>query len=293
MQASSKNGTMPLSVDAMRFGLEKDLKIALTELRWIRKKSGKLEDRDFATVAEKYEFPIDFLRKGLDGFSFPDDYMISRSEWFPVLYSWVVRDRHFSMNLFRLQFSYIRTSFWSLFILCVLPAAFLYIDFLLRFLFELDLLQEMSILVLPSVLFFVAVFFELRSYIGSKKAQLDEYLTRLREMGLQRIIAYNESFIQRNYRNIVFAGNILLRKLQSSRSLTFFHVGSGIIQEPPARLKETSRFDRLLIKLHLLPKPSVSFETEDIPIFYVEDPHDEYEKRIKKLAEESNTDLKK
>lgn len=283
----SKNRVMRLSVDAMKFGLESDLKIALTELRWIRNSRGELKARDFETVAHKYRFPIDFLKKGLKGFSFPDDYMISKSKWFPILYTWVVRDRHYAMNLFKLQFSYVRTSFWSLFVLCLLPVAFLYIDSLLRVLLKLDLLQKISILALPFVLSFIALFFELRSYIGSKKAQLDDYSTHFREMGLQYIIARNDRFIRHNYKDIVFAGNTLLRKLQSSPALTLFHMGSGKIHEQPTRLKETSPLERLLTRLHLLPKSSISMETSDIPVFYVENPYVEYEKRIRKLEEKS------
>jgi len=42
-----------VSLDPMKFGSENDLKIALTELRWIKKTKGKLRSNDFKIVSEK------------------------------------------------------------------------------------------------------------------------------------------------------------------------------------------------------------------------------------------------
>ena len=47
-----------------------------------------------------------------------------------------------------------------------------------------------------------------------------------------------------------------------------------------------SGLSRLLIRLHLLPKPYASGEKEKIPIFYGENPYIEYRKRIGELAED-------
>jgi len=286
-RASGKK-RMPLSTDPMRFGLENDLKIALTELRWLKKSKRELKDSDFATVAEKYELPTDFLRKGLAGFDFPDDYLISKSKWFPILYSWVCRNRDFSFNLFRLQFAYIRAHFWSIFTLCALPILFLYIDTFLIVLLEIDLRDRVSFVFLPLIVSLIAFYLELRSYVGGKKASLDDYSKYLEERRLGYIIAENEKFIQRNYRLIVFRGNTVLENLRSSPSLTFIYSGMQQIQRPP-KSKRFARFDVVSKKLHLRPKSTAPTEKENIPVFYVENTDLEYRKRIKKLEDQFKT----
>ena len=270
-----------ISFEPMKFGNENELKIALTELRWIKKTRGKLRNSDFKIISEKYRFPVDFLKKGLRGFSYPEDWLISKSKWFPILYGWVVRDKQYSINLFKLQFDYLRIRFNSIRFLVILIAGFLYIDFILQALFELDLLQRLSLVILPFILSFVALCVELRNNIGSKKARLDDYSTYLEEMGLGYIIAQNEQFIEQHYRQIIYAGNIILKKMQSSPSVTLFHIGTAETEKQP------TRFNRVLRKLHLLPKIS-AIGKEKIPVFYAENPYLEYIKRIKELAEETN-----
>lgn len=43
-----------VSLEPMKFGTANEFRIALTELRWIKKDKGKLADNDIATVARKY-----------------------------------------------------------------------------------------------------------------------------------------------------------------------------------------------------------------------------------------------
>jgi hypothetical protein len=256
------------------------LNIALTELRWIKKNRGKLTNSNFKTVSEKYKFPIDFLKKGIRGFSYPEDFLISKSKWFPILYSWVVRDRQYSINLFRLQFDYYRRKIRSILFLGILPAVFFYVDSTLQMFFKLDLLQRISLVLLPFIFFYISLCIGLRNHIGSKRMKVDEYSTHLEEMGLRYIIANNEKFIQDHFEYVVHASDILLRKMQSSPTPTLFYIGTTEkeIEKRPAR------FTRLLRKLHLLPKPSVSIEKEKIPVFYAENPYIEYRKRIEELT---------
>jgi len=272
----------------MKFGLENDLKIALTELRWIRKTKGKLKTSDFGRISEKYKFPTDFLKEGLEGFSFPEDYMISKSKWFPILYSWLVRDRRYSINLYRLQFDYYSTKFRSLLFLGLLFGVFLYVDTALEFLLGLSLSDRISLELLPFILFFVALYFELRDYVAGKKMRLDEYSTDLEEMGLRYIIANNERFIQDNYRYVAWASDTMLKKIQSSPLLTLFYIRTTEMEKQSSQLARPARVRDLLMKLHLLPKPSVSIEKEEVPVFYAENAYLEYAKRIEDLAEETH-----
>jgi hypothetical protein len=267
-----------ISFDPMKFGNENELNIALTELRWIKKTRGKLRNSDFMAVSEKYKFPVDFLRRGFEGFSYPEDYLISKSKWFPILYSWVVRNHKHSINLYKLQFDYLQTRFRSVYFLGLLIVGFFYIDMILQAIFKLDLLQRLSLVFLPLILSFIALCVELRNNIGNKKMKLDEYSAYLDEMGLRYIILSNEEFIHQNYRRIVYASKTVLKKMQSSPLIMLFHIRTEEEEKQP------TRFNKLLRKLHLLPKLSASIEKEKIPVFYGENAYFEYEKRIKELA---------
>ena len=268
-----------ISFDPMKFGNENELDIALTELRWIKKTKGKLRNSDFKTVSEKYKFPIDFLKKGIRGFSYSEDFLISKSKWFPVIYSWVVREEQHSINLFKLQFDYLRTRLISIYFLGMLGAGFLYLDLTLQVLFKLDLLQRLSLVVIPFILSFIALYVELRNNLASRKMKLDEYSAHLEEMGLRHIIVSNEQFIQQHYRYVVHAGGIILKKMRSSPTMMLFPMGTTEIEKQP------TRSSRLLVKLHLLPKSFASSEKEKIPVFYAENSYIEYRKRIEELAE--------
>ena len=100
-----------LSLNAMKFGNEEDFKIAITELKWVIQTFGKATKKDFEVVSSKYNFPVDFLKQGLMGLEFPDDFKISKSKWFPILYSWSTRKREVSYKLFRLQIDYLKSRF--------------------------------------------------------------------------------------------------------------------------------------------------------------------------------------
>lgn len=232
-----------LSFEAMKFGSENDLRIALTELKYIKETKGKLTNSDFRTVSEKYKFPIDFLKKGLKGFSFPEDYLISKSRWFPIIYSWVVRERELSNNLLKFQIGYYRTKFWSTIFLSVLGAYLLQSGFILQNIFELGWLQLLSIIAIPFTFFFISLCIALKNNIANKKMKLDECSTRLKDEGFDRIIVSNEQFIRQNFKLIIYAGGIILKKIQSAPTLQFFFIGAKEEEKPPAR------FSRLLSKL--------------------------------------------
>lgn len=267
-----------ISFDPMKFGNESELDIALTELRWIKKIEGKLRNSDFKTVSEKYKFPIDFLKKGIRGFSYPEDFLISKSKWFPILYNWVVRDKQYSINLFKLQFGYLQTKFRSILFLAIFSGISLNVGSIVQYLFKLDQLQTV-LLAIPFILSFIALCVALSNNLYSRKTKLDEYSAYLEEIGLRRIIIYNEKFIRQHYRYIIHAGGTILKKMQSSPTIVLFPKGTTEIEKQP------SQFSKLLAKLHILPKSFASSEKEKIPVFYAENTYVEYRKRIEELAE--------
>lgn len=276
-----KKITSEISFDAMKFGSERDLRIALTELKWIKRTKGKLIRSDFETVSNKYKFPINFLKEGLKGFSYPEDYLISKSRWFPILYSWIVQERELGLDLFKFQINYVQTLFRFSMFLVILSMILVQMGFTLQNLLDLDWLQFFSVIIFPFAFFFISLGTELRNGVANKKMQLDEYSAKLKEEGFHRLITNNERFITQHYKMIAYAGGTLLKKMRASPSLSFFYIGTKE-EEKPIRL---SRLSRLLVKLHLLPKKS-STEKERIPIFYGENPYIEYIKRIEKLAED-------
>ena len=277
-----KKITSEISFDAMKFGSERDLRIALTELKWMKRTKGKLIESDFETVSDKYKFPIDYLKKGLKGFSYPEDYLISKSGWFPILYSWIVHRRELGLNLFKFQIGYVQTLFRFSVFLAILGSILFQLGYTLQNLLDLDWFRLLSVIILPFAFFFISLYVELRSNIANKKMKLDEYSAKLKEEGFHRIIAANENFIREHYRMIALAGGAFLKNIQKSPPMSFFYIGMKEV-EKPIRI---SWISRLLTKLHLLPRQSASIEKEKIPIFYGENPYMEYIKRIEELAED-------
>lgn len=276
-----KKTTPKISFDAMKFGSERDLWIALTELKWIERTKGKLTKRDFEIVSDKYKFPIDFLRKGLKGFSYPDDHMVSKSKWFPIIYSWRYYERELGLKLFKFQIDYVQTLFRFSLLLYILGIILSQMGLTMQRLLNLDWLQFLSIIIFPFAFFFISLGAELRNSVANKKMQLDEYTARLNGEGFYRIIATNERFIREHYRMIAFAGGTFLKNIQKSPPASFFYIGMTEVEKPI----KTSWTNRLLAKLRLLPRQPDFIEKERVPIFYGENPYIEYIKRIEELSE--------
>jgi|SRR5271157_2538402 len=270
-----------LSFDPMKFGSESDLRVALTELRLIEKSIGRISENDFLSVSQKYLFPIDFLKKGLEGFSYPQDWQISKSKWFAILFSWIVKDKEKSLNLFRLQFAYVRARSLATYFVGFSIVALFYVDYTLPVFVHVDLLQRLLGEIIPFVLFIVSFGAGFWIYLNDKKAKIDEYSEKLRETGLGYIVENNEKFISQNYLKVVHAGNILLRKFEEPNALTGFHVETREMETKPSSRTE------LLCRLHLLPKSFAATKKEQVPVFYVENPYVEYQKRIEELSKEN------
>jgi len=86
-------------------------------------------------------------------------------------------------------------------------------------------------------------------------------------------------FVNKHYRLVLFAGHILASKPQ----LSFFHLGA--IKEKKHKELKVGIKQKILKSLRLLPKPkpAPSTETGIVPVFYAENPHLEYEKRLSEM----------
>ena len=113
---------------------------------------------------------------------------------------------------------------------------------------QLDLLQILSIIVLPLILSVVALVVELGNNLGDKKSRIIEYSSALKQQGLTHIIETNQEFINKHYKEVVYAGHIILKKFQEAPIIRGFHVGTK------EQLRQLTHRQALLKKLHLLPK---------------------------------------
>lgn len=223
-------GYEELSLNSMKFGSEEDFRVAITELKWVMKTFGKATRKDFERISSKYHFPIGFLKQGLKGLSSPDDYRISKSKWFPVLYSWKNQRRQISYELLRRQIDYRAARFSLIRTFAVLSGISSSIIMLLTTNFSLNLL-DLTLLMLTFGLFLVELLFEMKSRLSDKKAALDIHCYRLKHKGLGSIIEENERFLRSIHKFVIYAGNALKRKLESPLEMTIFkaHVEKGTL----------------------------------------------------------------
>lgn len=214
----------------MNFGSEEDYKLALTELRWIKKTFGKTTSRDLENVSSKYNFPVDFIKHGFKGLRSPEDYRISKSKWFPILYRWKVQKTEISFKLLCLQIDYERAKFSIFRNLALLIGIAQLITIIMWNSGLLDML-DLSLLIVSFVLFFIGLFFEMYNPLADKKMRLEEYSHFLKQRGLGKIIEDNERFLKRHSKLVRYAGNILKKKIEEGTSMTIFafHVENGTL----------------------------------------------------------------
>jgi len=207
-----------LLLNAMRFGSEDDFRVGIKELQWIIKTFGKASKREIEMVSSKYNFPVDLLRQGLKGLVFPDDHKISKSKWFPILYSWIIQRDEISNKLLRLQIDYRRAIFSFIRTFVLLIAKSELIIFVLK-----DYLDFLGLftLVVTFVLFFVALFFEMKNPLSDNKINLEEYTHQIRQRGLGQVIQDNEDFLKTYCKYVVYAGGIVKRSLNHRSKLQY------------------------------------------------------------------------
>ena len=205
----------------MIFGNEEDFKIAVTELKWILKTTEKITNKDLEKVSSKYNFPIDFLKRGIEGLTYPDDYRISKSPWFPILFSWKVQDKQATDKLYRLHIDYLR-SYSNLFrnmLFSILISG--YIIYFFYTYFMLDLLN-LILWTSTFVLFIIALYFQIIDPVAVKKENLEEYERYLKQRGLENIVEAGNSYAKQYAFLIGNAGDVLKKKLDEAIDITVF-----------------------------------------------------------------------
>lgn len=257
----------------MRFGSRNDYRIATTELIWLREKQkGNLSELDFASVGTKYSFPPGFLKEGLKGQTYPRDDLIAENEWYPILYSWIMREKLQRNELFRLQIDYWSTRFRSneIYILAVTTALYAAVSLYLFLSFTAT--QVALTIGVPAALALTGLFFQLRSDVHQRGIKLEEYVDQLKREGLGKIVEEHEKVLAENMNFVNYAGKILLRKLQEGPSLTVIPMG---VEEQEIEQRRT-RLARLL-------RRRGARKREKVPVFWAENPFLEYRKRIMAL----------
>lgn len=245
-----------LSLTPMKFGSQEDFKIAITELKWIMKTFGKVSRRDFETVSTKYNFPTDFLRAGLKGLMLEaNDYRISTSKWFPIIFSWNCQRKDVSDELFRLHVDFLSSRYSVIRTLALLIGM---LQVLVIFLWNYLVLDSLNLalLVVSFALFIISLFFQMWDSVSAKNIALEKYRHLLRQNGFGQIIEEDNRFVRDNYKFVLYAPKIMKKKLEEAPRFAVFssHMKDG----------------------HLI-------------IDDYEWPFEEYKKRIAQLESEGNT----
>ena len=261
----------------LRFGTYEDFMKSLTELQYLKNIKGKLKQNDFYYVSAKYHFPPEFLKQGLNGLSFPNDYTISHSKWFPILYQWSVSMEKANRELILLTTRYLRARFSSMMIIVFLSLIMLDIG-LYTYLFEKqNALGIFSWLLLPLFLLTLQLSWEFYVKIGETRRTLDNHIETMIEEGMKNDVKTLMGFVNKNYKMVLFAGHIL-----ASKPLTHsYFLGMTKFKKP--KDMKIGKLQKFLVALHLLPKPVEIQGEETIPVFFRENPHHAYVECLSKL----------
>jgi len=202
-----------LSYDPLKFGSEEEFQTAVTELKWIQQVR-RLTDDDFETVSTKYKLPKDFLRAGLEGLKYPEDFRVSTSKWFPIIFSWNVQREEASSKLQRLYIDFLhnrykrlRTFMFSVF-LSILSVYLLVVYFSPTAL-------TLAVLVLTFGTFLGSLYYQLMDPISDIKKDIESYEHLLKQKGLWKIVESAREYAKTYRSQIEVAGNVLKQKLDS------------------------------------------------------------------------------
>lgn len=202
-----------LSYEAMKFGSEEEFKIALTELKWIQK-NRKLTDGDFETLSTKYNLPQDFLKAALGGLRYPDDFRISTSKWFPIVFSWNVQREEAINKMERLYIDFIHTRFTRLRTFLFSVALSMFSITLLANYFSVNALT-LAILILTFGTFLGSLYYQLMDPVSDIKKDMDDYEHFLKQKGLEKIIENAREYAKTYRKQIEVVGNMMKQKLDS------------------------------------------------------------------------------
>jgi hypothetical protein len=246
-----------LSLTAMKFGSQEDFKTAITELKWILKTVGKVSRRDFETVSMKYNFPTDFLKAGLKGLMLDaDDYRISTSKWFPIVFSWDCQRKEVSDELFGFHVDFLSSRYSVIRTLALLTGMFQVLVIFLWNYLALDSLN-LALLAISFALFIISLFFQMWDSVSTKNMALEKYRHHLRQNGLSDIIDEDNRFVRDHHKSVLYAPKIMKKKLEETPQVAVF---------------------------------SSHTEEEHLIIDDCEWPFEEYKKRMAQLESQVNTD---
>jgi hypothetical protein len=253
----------------MKFGSEEDFYVAIAELKWIKSFRGNLKDEDVEQIANKYLFPFDFLKEGLKGLKYPEDFIPSKSKWFPILYAWQYRG-NIVENVWKRAATYAKARYDFFRILLITPAS---VGVIIWFLLSSGLSLSYMF---PAVGIIVSVLLTLWRRLEDRAEKL-EVAKRLAELeGLSEDAAYAIQFAL-SYPLLTY----YTQKKGESLSLVLFPMGSIEEEEP------LSPFRHFLEKLGIS-KETVKIKKKRIPVFWAENPEREYIERLTQLFKDQS-----
>lgn len=267
----SQSSFAKVTTQPLKFGSRNDLKIAITELAWVNDNNGKLVNQDFENVSLKYDLPSGFLKDVIKGQVTQENFCVTKSKWYPIYYAWLSQDKEHSFNLYKLQFDYIRSRFWYMSYIVFLIIGFFYIGYALVSIFNVDVLNLLAIIVIPLLLSVIAFVIDFRNSLIDKKAKLNEHVKMLVTIGVEKIVASNKEFVNQQMFGIIFASDILLKKINQGSTLIVDAVGTYDDKSSNANKKSSK-------------------QKQKIPAFIlVEVSEKEYIEKIKELAKKKIT----
>ena len=248
----------------LKFGNEQDFERAKIELEWIATRR-KLRQKDFERVSEKYILPIDFLKKGIEGLDL-DDCLITRSKWFPIMYSWRFEAIEVERDFVKLCIDYVRSRFFGRRFLFYTFVILSYLSFYFAVFLNTPILEVMWTLIIPVLLFAFEIFFELKVKAAEKKSKRDEFARQMILRGFGQNVDSTIKFVDKQWKVAV----IDPQKLIDAPTLTLF---------PMEKLKGED-FQEI--------KRRMPEEKSSYPQFYGENPHQAYKQRIDALRRQRN-----
>lgn len=212
----------------LNFGSEVDFHLAIQELKWLRTIKGKITNSNYQKISEKYLFPVDFLKQGVSGLKFPDDYQMHKSKWFPIFYSWAIHNHEKFLNLLKITIDYEKSRINSIIVPFFIVLFFGGVALVFH---RNDVANLAEVILLGVVLASIGLYVEYSNNVKGKKVNLEEVKRHLIMMGQEKIIDEVEEF-SRNYgKYLAVAEDIVYKKLEESKKLQLFPGGYEIDEE--------------------------------------------------------------
>lgn len=202
-----------LSYDPMKFGSEEEFQTAVTELKWIQQ-NRRLTNGDFETLSSKYNFPQDFLRAGLKGLKYPEDFRVSTSKWFPIIFSWNVQREEASNRLQRLYIDFLHTRYKRRRTFMLSVSLSVLSIYLLVYYFSPTALT-VAVLMLTFGTFLGSLYYQLMDPVSDIKKDIENYEHSLKQRGLWKIVESAREYAKTYKNQIEIVGNVLKQKLDS------------------------------------------------------------------------------